>query len=130
MFRILKTPADHEAALVRVAALMQQELAPDSDAEAELELLSVLVEHYEQQHHPIGPPHPIAAIRFRMEQLGLPLSELNTLLGFRSRKSDILSGKRKLSLNMIRQLHYTLHIPAETLIAEYVPEYELTKRKD
>ena len=74
---------------------------------------------YEEEHYPIPLPHPIEAIKFRLEQMGLKESELNKILGSRSRKHDILNGKRKLSLAMIRKLHNKLNIPAETLIAEY-----------
>ena len=118
MLKLIKTKNDHEAALERIYELMQMNLktGPLSD---ELEALSILVEGYEEKHYPIPPPHPIEAIKFRLEQMGMDEKGLNKILGGRSRKSEILSGKRKLSLNMIRQLHKELRIPAETLISEY-----------
>jgi HTH-type transcriptional regulator/antitoxin HigA len=67
----------------------------------------------------VAPPHPLEAIKFRLEQMGLNERELTVILGGRSRKSEILSGRRKLSLTKIRKLHEKLNIPAETLIAVY-----------
>lgn len=115
----LKTEVQYEMALERVYDLMEADLIDDSLEESELFMLSMLVEAYEKEHYPVPPPHPIEAIRFRLDQMGINESELNRILGYRSRKSEILSGKRKLSLTMIRKLHQVLKIPAETLIAEY-----------
>ncbi len=119
MLKPLKTEADYEAALERVYQLMQKDLKEGSRSADELELLSILVEAYEKKHYPLPSPHPIEAIRFRLEQSGIHEKELNKILGGRSRKSEILSGKRKLSLAMIRELHKKLNIPAGVLIAEY-----------
>ncbi len=119
MLKPIKTKKDHEAALARIYTLMQKNLKPGNADSDELEVLSMLVEAYEKKHYPLPPPHPVEAIRFRLEQSGMSEKELNKLLGGRSRKSEIMSGKRKLSLNMIRTLHEKLHIPAETLIAAY-----------
>jgi HTH-type transcriptional regulator/antitoxin HigA len=119
MLKPIKTKKDDEAALARVYTLMQKNLKPGTMDSDELEVLSMLVEAYEKKHYPVPPPHPVEAIRFRLEQSGMSEKELNQLLGGRSRKSEIMSGKRKLSLNMIRTLHEKLHIPAETLIAVY-----------
>ncbi len=119
MIKILKTEQDLDNALARVYDLMQVDLVPDSTEMDELELLSLLVEHYEDEHYPIAPPNPIDAILFRLEQLGKEPAELGRILGARSRQSEILSGKRKLSLSMIRRLHQELKIPAESLIAAY-----------
>ncbi len=118
MLKPIKTKKDHEAALARIYTLMQKNVKPGADSD-ELEVLSMLVEAYEIKHYPVPPPHPVEAIRFRLEQSGMSEKELNKLLGGRSRKSEIMSGKRKLSLNMIRVLHEKLNIPAETLIAAY-----------
>ncbi len=112
---LIKTEEQYETALERVYDLMQLDLKEGSKAE----LLGVLIEQYEKIHYPIAPPHPIEAIKFYLDQMGLNEIELNTILGSRSRKSEILSGKRKLSLSMIRILHEKLDIPAETLIAAY-----------
>ena len=119
MIKPVKTKKDYEAALNRCYILMQKNLKPNTPEADELEILSILVENYEQKHYPIPPPNPVDAIKFRLQQTGMDEKELNKILGGRSRKSEILSGKRKLSLNMIRELHDKLNIPAETLIAEY-----------
>ncbi len=84
-----------------------------------MEVLSILVQEYEKKHFPVPPPHPIDAIKYKLEQNGLDETELIKIPGGRSRKSEILSGKRKLSLAMIRELHKKLNIPAEVLIAVY-----------
>lgn len=119
MLKPIKTKKEYETALQHIYGLMQKDLKEGSKFSDELEVLSILVEAYEKKHFPIPPPHPLEAIKFRLEQLGLSEKELSTLLGGRSRKSEILSGRRKLSLAMIRELHDKLNIPAETLIAAY-----------
>jgi HTH-type transcriptional regulator/antitoxin HigA len=119
MLKPIKTKKEYEAALARVYELMQKGLKAGGKLSDELEVLSILVEAYEDKHYPIPPPHPIEAIKFRLEQMGIDEKELTKILGGRSRKSEILSGRRKLSLNMIRELHEKLSIPAETLIAAY-----------
>ena len=116
---IIKTKEQYEIALERVYRLMQLDLKEGSSELNEAELLGVLIEQYEKIHYPIAPPHPIEAIKFYLDQMGVSEIELNILLGSRSRKSEILSGKRKLSLSMIRTLHEKLEIPAETLIRAY-----------
>ncbi|CAA9512035.1 MAG: HTH_3 family transcriptional regulator protein [uncultured Segetibacter sp.] len=82
-------------------------------------MLFTLVEAYEEKNYLIPPPRPIEAIKFRFERGEVNEKELNKILGGQSRKSEILSGKRKLSLNMIRALYKTLNIPAESLISVY-----------
>jgi HTH-type transcriptional regulator / antitoxin HigA len=119
MLKLIKTEDQYDDALERIYRLINSEVQEGSDEEAELEVLSLLVKEYERVHYHIEPPHPLEAIKFRVEQLGMKESELNKLLGSRSRKSDILNGRRKLSLSMIRTLHEKLRIPAETLIASY-----------
>src|SRR5215210_293863 len=119
MLKPIKTKKDYEAALERCYLLMQKDLKPNSAFSDELEVLSILVQEYEKKHFPVPSPHPIDAIKYRLEQIGLDEKELNKILGGRSRKSEILSGKRKLSLAMIRELHKKLNIPAEVLIAAY-----------
>ena len=113
----IKTKKDYKAALERVEELWgAKDNTPEGD---EFEILFTLVEAYEDKHYPIPPPHPLESIRFRMEQGQVDDKELTKILGGRSRKSEILSGRRKLSLNMIRALHEKLKIPAEILIADY-----------
>jgi HTH-type transcriptional regulator/antitoxin HigA len=94
--------------------------APDED---ELELWSLLVENYEEEHFPIDPPDPIEAIRFRMDQEGLTRADLIPYLQSKSKVSEVLSGKRPLSLSMIRALHSGLKIPAEVLVQEAAAPY-------
>jgi HTH-type transcriptional regulator/antitoxin HigA len=98
---------------------MQKDIQPDSEESDELEVLSILVKEYENEHYPIPQPNPIEAIKFRLEQLNMSEADLTEILGARSRKSEILSGKRKLSLSMIRKLTKRLNIPAEVLIQAY-----------
>lgn len=119
MIKPVKTKKDYETALQRCYNLMQKNIKPNSAEADELEILSILVENYEQKHYPVPPPNPVDAIKHRLLQTGMHEKELTKILGGRSRKSEILSGKRKLSLNMIRELHNKLNIPVETLITEY-----------
>lgn len=85
----------------------------------ELEILSILIDQYEKENFPIGMPDPIEAIKFRMEQMGMKQKDLAEIVGFKSRVSEILNKKRKLTLDMIRKLNTTLHIPTEVLIQDY-----------
>lgn len=105
--------------LERVYELMQKDIQPDSADSDELEILSILIKEYENENYPVPKPNPLEAIKFRLEQMNMSESELSKILGARSRKSEILSGKRKLSLAMIRKLNEKLKIPAEILIQEY-----------
>ncbi len=114
--RILKTEADHAAALAYVATLMDAEAG--SPEEGELELFSMLVEQYEQEHYPIAPPDPVDAILFRMDQQGLTRTDMAVYIGSQSKVSEVLNRKRPLSLAMIRRLHEGLGIPADTLLQE------------
>ncbi len=123
MLKPIKNTEQYEEYLDRAYQLMQLELEPNSEKSDELEVLSILIENYEKTEFPIEPPHPIEAILFRLDQLGMKKSELNKILGSRSRTSEILSGKRKLSLTMIRKLNEKLKIPAEILIKDYQTEY-------
>jgi HTH-type transcriptional regulator/antitoxin HigA len=119
MIKPIKNNKQHEDALARVYFLMQKEIKPSSKDADELEILSILIKEYEEKHFPVPKPNPIEAIKFRIEQMQMTEAELSSLLGHRSRKSEILSGKRKLSLTMIRKLHDYLNIPAEVLIQSY-----------
>ncbi len=119
MCDLIKTEAQYKSALERIYELIQLEPAPGSALGDELEILTLLVKAYEEAHYPMPKPHPVEAIKFRLEQLGLSETEVSRILGNRSRKSEIFSGKRKLSLQMIRKLHAELNIPAEVLIQAY-----------
>jgi len=112
--KVLKTERDYKAALAYVERLMDQ---PSSD-EDELELWSLLVENYEESHFSIATPDPIEAIRFRLEQAGLQSADLLPYLQSKSKISEVMNGKRPLSLSMIRSLHVGLKIPAEVLVQE------------
>ena len=85
----------------------------------ELEILGLLIEKFEDEKFPIEFPDPIEAIKFRMEQSGLTQTDLADIVGQKSRASEILNKKRKLSLDMIRQLHKKWHIPTEVLVQAY-----------
>jgi len=113
----IKTKKDYQAAMNRLETIFDaQPGTPEGD---ELEVLSILIDKYEQEHYPVGYPDPIEAIKFRMEQMGYSQSDLAKVVGLKSRASEILSKKRKLTLEMIRQLHQALHIPTDVLIQNY-----------
>jgi HTH-type transcriptional regulator/antitoxin HigA len=119
MLRPIKTEDNYDKALARVYELMQTEIDADTPESDELEILSILVKKYENECYPIPSPTPLEAIRFRLDQMGMTEKQLGEILGYRSRKSEILSGKRKLSLAMIRKLNEVLNIPAKVLIQSY-----------
>lgn len=119
MLKPIRTKKEYKAALERVYDLMQMNLIKDSDDYNELDLLTILLEKYEEENYPIDFPDPVEAIKFRLEQLNLDTSELAKIFGSKSRASEILNRKRKLSISMIRTLHNKLNIPASSLIADY-----------
>jgi len=119
MIRPIKSKKQYKEYLKESYKLMQVDLKLNSSDSDKLELLSILIEQYEKENYPVDPPHPIEAILFRLDQLNMKKSELTKILGTRSRTSEILSGKRKLSLSMIRKLNLELNIPAEVLIRDY-----------
>ena len=113
----IKTKKDYEQALARLEVIFDAKKGtPKGD---ELELLGMLVDNYENEKFPIGFPDPVEAIKFRMEQLGYTQTDLANVVGLKSRASEILNRKRKLSLEMIRQIHDSLNIPTEVLIQAY-----------
>jgi HTH-type transcriptional regulator/antitoxin HigA len=112
----IRTEADYETALARIDRLMDAE--PGTPEGDELDVLTDLVEHYEEKHAPMGFPSAIAAIRFRMEQAELTPRDLVPFIGSRARVSEVLSGKRPLTMPMARALHEHLGIPAEVLFRE------------
>lgn len=118
MAKIIKNRDEHEEALREVEALMTSDPAPDSEEGARLELLALLISAYESEHFRVANPSAIDAIQFRMEQLGLAQRDLVPYIGSRSRVSDILKGKRSLTIKMARALHRELRIPAEVLLQE------------
>ena len=113
----IKTKKDYAQALERLEVIFDSKKgSPQGD---ELEVLSILIDKYENAHFPISLPDPIEAIKFRMEQLGYNQADLAKVVGLKSRASEILNKKRKLSLYMIRQLHEKLNIPTDVLIQTY-----------
>ena len=114
--KVIKSEEEYDATLERIDELMDAE--PGIEEFDELELLAMLVDSYEAEVYPIDLPDPIEAIQFRMEQAGLKQKDLIPFLGSRSKVSEVLSGKRTLSLTMIRNLHRELGIPAEVLLQE------------
>lgn len=119
MIKPIKNKKQYQEALALIYDLMQKDIKASSKESDQLEVLSILVKEYENVHFPLPKPHPIEAIKFRLEQMGMSESDLSSIIGHRSRKSEILSGKRKLSLEMIRRLNKKLRIPAEVLIQSY-----------
>lgn len=113
----IKSKKDYSRALERLDQIFDAKAGtPQGD---ELEVLGILIEKYEDERFPIGLPDPIEAIKFRMEQLGYSQSDLAKVVGLKSRASEILGRKRKLSLDMIRQLHDQWGIPTDVLIQSY-----------
>lgn len=111
----IRSESDYQAALAEIEKLWG---ARSGTARGDrLDVLATLIEVYEQAHHPIDPPDPIDAIKFRMEQMNLTRKDLEPILGSRARVAEILNRKRNLSIEMIRRLHDRLGISAEVLIA-------------
>ena len=113
----VRTETDYEAALAEIERLMDAE--PGTAAGDRLEILTTLVEAYEAEHHPIEAPDPIAALEYFMEQRGITRADLVPLLGSRSRVSEILNRRRRLTIEMAWRLHQGLGIPAEAVIRPY-----------
>jgi HTH-type transcriptional regulator/antitoxin HigA len=112
--RPIRSDADYEAALAEVERLWG---GPSGTSEGDrLDVLATLIDAYEAEHHPIDPPDPVEAIKFRMEQQGLSRKELEPLIGTRTRVAEVLGRKRALSISMIRRLHEGLGISADVLI--------------
>lgn len=113
----IRNEKDYQAALKRLEKRFDAKKG--SKQGDELTILSILIDNYESVAFPIGMPDPIEAIKFRMEQMGMKQKDLAEVIGFKSRVSEILNRKRKLTLEMIRKLHETLRIPTEVLVQEY-----------
>jgi len=113
----IKTKKDYEQAMLRLENIFDAKKGtPKGD---ELEILSLLIEKYEDEKFPIDLPDPVEAIKFRMEQMGMTQTDLAKIVGQKSRASEILNRKRKLSLDMIRQLHQQWRIPTDVLVQAY-----------
>lgn len=113
----IKTEHDYQKALERLEVIFDAK--KDSSEGDELEVLGILIDQYENEQFPVGMPDPIEAIKFRMEQLGYSQNDLANIVGLKSRASEILNRKRKLSLEMIRKIHEVLNIPTDVLIQSY-----------
>ncbi len=110
----IRSEADYEAALAQVEALWG---AASGTADGDrLDVLATLIDAYEAHRHPMDPPDPVEAIKFRMEQQGMTRKDLEDIIGARTRIAEVLNRKRGLSIGMIRRLHERLGIPAEILI--------------
>ena len=113
----IKSETEYELALKRLDKIFDAE--PGTKEGDELEILALVIEDYEDKNYPIGPPDPIEAIKFRMEQMGMNQNDLAKIIGHKSRASEILNRKRKLTLSMIRKLNKQLNISTEVLVKEY-----------
>lgn len=113
----IKNETDYKKALDRLELIFDSK--KETEEGDELEILGILIEKYEDEHFPIGFPDPIEAIKFRMEQMGYTQTDLANVVGLKSRASEILNKKRKLTLDMIRSLHDRMKIPTEVLIQVY-----------
>jgi HTH-type transcriptional regulator/antitoxin HigA len=118
MFKVIKTPADYHAGIALMTNLLARDPAPGTPEAEEVETLAVLIKEYEARNFDISSPDPIEAIKFRMEQQNLSQRDLVPFIGSRSKVSEVLSGRRPLTLSMMRALHTGLGIPAKVLLKE------------
>jgi HTH-type transcriptional regulator/antitoxin HigA len=112
----IRTEDDNRAALAEISRLMARDPAMGTPSGDRLDVLVTLVQAFETAHYPVDAPDPIAAIRFRMDQQGLTPRDLEPMIGSRARVSEVLGGKRALSMAMVWRLHKALGIPAQSLI--------------
>ncbi|MGP3284147.1 helix-turn-helix domain-containing protein [Serratia bockelmannii] len=112
----IRTEQDYHEALNAVSPLFDAQPEPGTPEFDFMEVMVLLIEAYEAKHYPIDPPDPIEAIKFRMEQSGLTAKDLQPAIGQLNRVYEILNGKRKLTIPMIRNLNKQFHIPLESLI--------------
>ncbi len=120
--RPIATDDDYEAALAEIKRLWAAEA--DGPEAQKLEVLAMLAQNYERRREPLPKADPIEAIKFRMDQHGLSRKDLLPIFGTTARISEILSGKRPLTLEMVQKLHFRLGIPLDSLI---VPERRRAK---
>ena len=116
--KVIRNEIEHQQALEALLTLMDSNPAEGSDEADQLDVLSLLIERYEEKAFPIDLPGPVEAIRFRMEQQGLSQKDMVPYFGSAARVSEVLNGKRQLSVNMMRKLNRELGIPAEVLLHE------------
>lgn len=113
----IKTERDYKRALKRLEEIF--DAAPGTKKGDELDILAILIQRYEDENYVIEAPDPIEAIKFRMEQMGYKQKDLEEIIGYKGRVSEVLNRKRKLTLEMIRSLHEKMNIPLESLIKAY-----------
>ncbi len=128
--KVIKTNEDYQKALRAIEGLIDYDPNPNTVKGEQLELLTILVKDYESKMFPKSLPNPIEAIKFRMEQAGLKQADLVPYLGGRNRVSEILSGKRQLTVEMIANLSEGLGIPAEVLIGKSKDMLAYQKREN
>ena len=116
--RPIHSDADYKAALKAASAYFDNEPEPGTEDADRFEILLALIQAWENKHFPVEMPDPIEAIKFRMEQSGLAIKDLEPMIGRTNRVYEVLNKKRPLTLAMIRRLHHGLGIPAEVLVAE------------
>ncbi len=114
----IRSEQDYDNAIARINQLLDKNPEPGSDDDNELDVLSTLVEVYEDEHYPILPPDPVEAIKFVMEERGMDNKQLIPLLGTKSRVSEIMNRKKPFTLKMIYKLHRALGLPLEIFINE------------
>lgn len=113
----IRNEKDYQNALIKLESIF--DATKGTEEGDELEILSILIDQYEKKNFTMEYPDPIEAIKFRMDQMGMKQKDLAEVVGFKSRVSEILNKKRKLTLDMIRKLHVVLNIPTEVLIQDY-----------
>lgn len=114
--RPIRNEEDYQAALKAVSPLFDVEPEVGTPEGDFFEVMCLLIEEYEKKHYPIDPPDPIEAIKFRMEQKGLTIKDLEPAIGRSNRVYEVLNGTRQLTLPMIRNLHKQFNIPLESLV--------------
>ncbi len=113
----IKSEAEYDEALLRLDIIF--DATPDSEEGNEAEILALLIEDYEEKYYPIDAPDPIEAIKVRMEEMNLNQRDLVGIIGGKSRVSEVLNRKRKLTVDMIRELEKVLNISASALVKNY-----------
>lgn len=113
---VLRSEAEYDAAVAEIERLLDEDVEAGSEGYERLEFLSVLVEHYEEEHIPLGSVTPQQAVLFMLDQKGLERSDLDAVMGGKSRVSEFLRGKRDLSKSQVERLRRLLGIPADILL--------------
>ncbi|MGE3146810.1 MAG: type II toxin-antitoxin system HigA family antitoxin [Pseudorhodoplanes sp.] len=117
--RPIKTEDDYNWAIAEITHYFESQPQPGSAEGDRFDVLATLIEAYEEKNHPIVAPDPVAAIEGYMEMAGLKQSDLANILGFRSRASEVLLRKRKLTMDMVAKITQAWSIPAEVLVQPY-----------